>query len=153
MVRGPSPLAATLLHFDVGRPDHLPHFSVSSAMSLPKSAGEPESTESPRSPREALIRWLARPALISLLSFSMITADVFLGAPIPCQALASKPGRKSPIVGIPGSDDERSFVVTANARKLPVLMCSTEGGMSANATCICPPSRSVNMGAEPRYAT
>ena len=46
---------------------HLAHFPVSSAMSLPKSAGEPENTVTPRSARRALILGLARPALISLL--------------------------------------------------------------------------------------
>ena len=61
----------------------LPHFSVSSAMSLPKSAGEPASAVPPRSASRALILGSARPALISLLSLSMISAGVFLGAPTP----------------------------------------------------------------------
>ena len=61
----------------------LPHFSVSSAMSLPKSAGEPASTVPPRSASRALILGSARPALISLLSLSTISAGVFLGAPTP----------------------------------------------------------------------
>jgi hypothetical protein len=57
----------------------LPHFSVSSAMSLPKSLGEPGSTVPPRSARRALILGSARPALISLLSLLTISAGVFLG--------------------------------------------------------------------------
>src|SRR5215472_15806453 len=61
----------------------LPHFSVSSAMSLPKSAGELGSTVPPRSARRAFILGSARPALISLLSLSTISADVFAGAPKP----------------------------------------------------------------------
>ena len=77
----------------------LPHFSVSSAMSLPKSAGEPASTVLPRSAMRALILVSARPALISRLSLSTISAGVPLGAPMPNQPLASKPGRKSPTVG------------------------------------------------------
>src|SRR5215470_5935790 len=48
----------------------LPHFSVSSAISLPKSAGEPGSTVPPRSASRALILGSARPALISVLSLS-----------------------------------------------------------------------------------
>ena len=52
----------------------LPHFSVSSAMSLPKSAGEPASAMPPRSARCAFNLGSARPALISLLSFSTISA-------------------------------------------------------------------------------
>ena len=78
-----------LLRLDVGRPITLPHFSVSSAMSLPKSAGEPGITAPPSSASRAFIFGSARPALTSLLSFSTISADVFLGAPMPYHALAS----------------------------------------------------------------
>src|SRR5262245_38415452 len=65
------------------------HFSISSATSLAKSAGEPGSGVPPRSASRALNLGSARAALISLLSLSTISAGVFLGAPIPCQALAS----------------------------------------------------------------
>jgi hypothetical protein len=44
----------------------LPHFSVSSAMSLPKSAGEDASTSPPRLASRASILGSARPALIYL---------------------------------------------------------------------------------------
>src|SRR5262245_12976659 len=67
----------------------LPHFSVSSAMSLPRSAGEPASKLPPISASCALILGSARPALISLLSLSTTSGDVFLGAPTPNQTLAS----------------------------------------------------------------
>src|SRR5262245_63655202 len=46
----------------------LPHFSVSSAISLPKSAGEPGSPLPPKSASRSLILGLPRLALISLLS-------------------------------------------------------------------------------------
>src|SRR5262245_36145604 len=65
------------------------HFSVSSAMSLAKSAGEPGSGVPPRSASRALILGSARPALISLLSLSTISTGVSLGAPKPPQKLAS----------------------------------------------------------------
>src|SRR5712671_1682736 len=65
------------------------HFSVSAAMSLPKSAGEPGSTVAPRSASLAFILASARAALISLFSLAMITEAVFLGAPRPNTALAS----------------------------------------------------------------
>src|SRR5262249_52379965 len=55
----------------------LPHFSVSSAMSLPKSAGETTSGVTPKTASRAFILGSARPALISLLSLSMISAGVF----------------------------------------------------------------------------
>src|SRR5262249_1030042 len=67
----------------------LPHFSVSSAMSLPKSAGESASTSPPSSARRAFILGSARPALISVLSFSTISAGVAFGAPTPYQVLTS----------------------------------------------------------------
>src|SRR5262249_39200045 len=67
----------------------LPHFSVSSAMSLPKSAGEPASAVPPRSASRAFMLGSARAALTSLLSLSTISVGVFLGAPRPCQLLAS----------------------------------------------------------------
>src|SRR5207253_2640578 len=67
----------------------LPHFSVSSAMSLAKSAGESASTSPPTSASRALSLGSARPALISLLSFSTISAGVFLGAPTPYHVGAS----------------------------------------------------------------
>ena len=51
----------------------LPHFSVSSAMSLPKSAGVPASTAAPRSANRALSLGSARPALTALLSVSTIS--------------------------------------------------------------------------------
>src|SRR5262245_50640533 len=67
----------------------LPHFSVSSVMSLPKSAGESASTSPPSSASRALILGSARPALIASLSLSIICDGVPLGAPMPYQALAS----------------------------------------------------------------
>src|SRR5713101_9190935 len=103
----------------------LAHFSVSSAMSLPKSAEEPGSTVPPRSANRAFSLGSARPALISALSFPTISDGAFVGALRPTHWLASKPGTKSPTVGISGSASERVAVVTANARSLPALMYST----------------------------
>ena len=48
----------------------LPHFSVSSAISFPNSAGEPGRTVPPTSTSRALVLELAKAALISLLSVS-----------------------------------------------------------------------------------
>src|SRR6516164_1774940 len=67
----------------------LVHFSVSSAMSFPKPVGEPGSAVPPRSASRAFILGSTRAALISLLSLSMISAGVFLGAPTPNHPLAS----------------------------------------------------------------
>src|SRR5262249_51457722 len=67
----------------------LPHFSVSSAMNLPKSAGEPGDSASPTSESRPFLLASVRPALISLLSLPMIPAGVAVGTPIPYQLLAS----------------------------------------------------------------
>src|ERR1700722_5218655 len=49
------------------------HFSVSAAMILPKSAGEPANTAPPRSLIRVFILGSMSAALISLLSFSIIS--------------------------------------------------------------------------------
>src|SRR5262245_22241378 len=67
----------------------LAHFSVSSAMSLPKSAGEPDNAEPPTSARRALNVGSASAVLISLLSLPTISAGVPVGTPTPYQMLAS----------------------------------------------------------------
>src|SRR5262249_5501202 len=113
----------------------LAHFSVSSAMSLPKSAGKPGSAVPPRLASFALNLGLARPALISLLSLSIICGGVVLGAPTPYHWLDSKPGRNSPIVGMPGSVSERVALATASARSVPALMYSIDAGRELNMTC------------------
>src|SRR5206468_9742118 len=77
----------------------LPHLSVSSAMSLPKSLGDPGSAVPPKSASRALILGSARPRLISLLSLSTISLGVFLGATTLNHALDSYTGLNSPSVG------------------------------------------------------
>jgi hypothetical protein len=56
------------------------HFAASSAISLPKSAGEPESGVPPKSASRAFIPGSIKAALISLLSLFTISAGVLLGA-------------------------------------------------------------------------
>src|ERR1700761_2743959 len=67
----------------------LAHFSVSSAMNLPKSAGEPENTPQPRSSRRLRIAGSASAALTSLLSLATMSDAVPLGTAMPYQPLAS----------------------------------------------------------------
>ena len=67
----------------------LPHFSISSAISFPESAGEPGSGHAPISASRALSFASASPALISRFSLSTISAGVFLGAHKPFHVLAS----------------------------------------------------------------
>src|SRR5215471_15801664 len=65
------------------------HFSVSSANSLAKSAGEPGSGVPPSSAMRALILGSAKAALSSRLSVSTMAAGVPAGAAMPYHALAS----------------------------------------------------------------
>src|ERR1700738_1690494 len=67
----------------------LPNFSISSEISLPNSAGELASATPPKSVIRDMIFGSVRPILISLLSLSMNSTGVFLGAPMPCQPPAS----------------------------------------------------------------
>src|SRR5262249_15401429 len=67
----------------------LPHFSVSSAISSAKSAGEPASTVPPRAASRALILGSARAPVSALLSLATVAAGVPLGAPRPSQRLVS----------------------------------------------------------------
>src|SRR5437870_173616 len=67
----------------------LRHFSVSAAMSLAKSAGDPGSIAPPVSTSRAFILGSANAALISWLSLAMITVGVLLGAATPYHWLAS----------------------------------------------------------------
>src|SRR5712675_938711 len=65
------------------------HFSISFEIILPKAAGAPPSTVPPNSAIRATIFGSARPADISLLSLSIISAGVPLGAPSPSQPTPS----------------------------------------------------------------
>src|SRR5262249_16720711 len=67
----------------------LAHFSVSSAMSLLKSAGEPGIATPPRSANRAFTLQSPRPALPSPFNIWTMSAAVPVGAPTPYQALAS----------------------------------------------------------------
>src|SRR5262247_2943253 len=67
----------------------LAHFSVSSTMSLPNSAGVIGIGRPPNSASRALILASAMAALISLFNLSMISAGVLVGTPMPNQPVAS----------------------------------------------------------------
>jgi Outer membrane efflux protein len=67
----------------------LAHFSVSAASISPKSVEDPGSIVAPMAANRAFMFASPRAALISALSLSMISAGVFLGAPMPFTALAS----------------------------------------------------------------
>ena len=77
-------------------------------------------------------------------------AGVPLGAPMPCQVLASKPGTVSATVGTSGRAFERSAVVTASARTLSALMAPSDSGSGLNMIWTWPPIRSASPGAPPR---
>src|SRR5262245_35525725 len=128
----------------------LPHFSVSSAQNLAKSAGGSASTPPPRSASRALMFGLARPPLISLLSLYTLSIVVAFDEPTQYQVLASYPGTDSLMVGTSSIASERVAALTPSARSLPVLMCPTAEGMEIKLTCTCPAMRSLSAGPPPR---
>src|SRR6266550_763467 len=67
----------------------LAHFSVSSATSLTNKLGDPPIATPPSSARRVLIVGSLTTALISILSFSMLSVGAPLGRLKPNQALAS----------------------------------------------------------------
>jgi hypothetical protein len=67
----------------------LPHFSVSSAMNLPNSAGVIGVGSTPKARRRAFKSGAATPAVISPLSLSMIAAGVPVGAQMRYQPVAT----------------------------------------------------------------
>src|SRR5262249_52330418 len=73
------------------------HFSVSSIKSFRKSAEDKGIGTLPRLMIRSLTLGSARPALISRLSFSMMSCGVPRGAATPVQVLASYPGTISPM--------------------------------------------------------
>src|SRR5262249_8786290 len=81
-----APLHSGLMPADLST---LPHFSVSSARSLPNSVGVIGRGTVPRSASRAFIPGSASAALISLLSRSTMPVGVFLGAPRPTKKVAS----------------------------------------------------------------
>src|SRR5712691_2253516 len=65
------------------------HFAVSAAMTLPKSCGVPLIGLPPSSARRASILGSSSARFVSALTFSMISAGVPLGIPMPNHAVAS----------------------------------------------------------------
>src|SRR5262245_65147263 len=98
----------------------------------------------------ALMSAVASPALISRLSRLMISTGVPAGAQTPAQVLASYPGSVSAMVGTSGSMSNRQLPATASARRPPERMCGSDVTITSKATCTCPPTRSVTIGAPPR---
>src|SRR5712672_392934 len=81
-----------------------PHFIVSSLMYCPNSSGEPGGNIiEPSSANRDLSTGFAIAALISELSFATICGEVFFGAQMPVQKVASNPGKNSARVGTSGS--------------------------------------------------
>src|SRR5262249_53568041 len=95
-------------------------------------------------------RRVCQPCVNLALSRAMISDGVPAGTPTAAHVLASYPASVSAIVGTPGSISKRWMPATASARSAPVRTCGSEVTMTSNATCTCPASRSVIMGALPR---
>src|SRR5262245_12322963 len=96
----------------------LAHFSVSSAVNLPNSAGVIGMGTPPSSAMRVFILGSANAARTVWLMVATISAGVFLGAQRAYHWLASKPGSTSATIGTSGNASEREAVVTASARSL-----------------------------------
>jgi hypothetical protein len=113
----------------------LAHFSVSSATNFANSVGDPIKTVVPtRSVNRALILGSARPALISLLSLSMIAAGVFLGTPKPnrCRFHGGAPGSGAPFGNRNGKyrHGDRSRAAVAERQKFSALLKMLRAGLT-----------------------
>src|SRR5215475_3080641 len=106
----------------------LAHFAVSSARNLPNSAGDMVIGMPPRSASFAFIFGLASAAAIDLFRISTTSAGVPLGAEMPYQGAASKPGIVSAMAGMSGSPGQRCATVTPSARNWPLRTNSIAPG-------------------------
>src|SRR5215471_1038812 len=120
----------------------LAHFAVSSARNLPNSAGDMVIGMPPRSASFAFIFGLASAAAIDLFRISTTSAGVPLGAEMPYQGAASKPGIVSAMAGMSGSPGQRCATVTPSARNWPLRTNSIEPGRLSNSTWTLPVIRS-----------
>jgi hypothetical protein len=82
-------LTGTLFRLDVREFHHLAPLLGFCGNKLAEFGGWPGSAATPKSEKRAIIFGSEMPALISLLSLSMIAAGVFRGAPTPSEELAS----------------------------------------------------------------
>src|SRR5215831_2396711 len=104
----------------------LAHFAVSSARNLPNSPGDMGIGMPPRSASFAFIFGLASAAAIDLFRISTTSAGVPLGAEMPYQGAASKPGIVSAMAGMSGSPGQRCATVTPSACNWPLRTNSIE---------------------------
>ena len=112
----------------------LPHFAASSAMNLPKAAGEPGTTVLPSSVNRALISGSERAAFDFGVELVDYLEGVLGSADASPRACPRKPAQTRPLWGRSGSAAERVAVVTASARSSPALMCSIDCVITSNMT-------------------
>ena len=118
----------------------LPHFSVSSAISLPNWTGDPGSSVPPRSARRAFILGSSRAALTSLLSLLTISAGVAFGTP--------RPNHLRRLLSIslrPGSSALAGWDLLMNGI-VPAIRVAAVSGVSIIASAGGPPSRRMSCG-------
>src|SRR5262245_38665790 len=111
-----SPISAGSLQHDVGCLETLRHFSVSSAMSLPNSAGVIGVGSTPTSASRAFSFVSARPALTSRLSLSTMSPGV-------CYASSLNWCRSRLSSHFAGLNDFREIALTE------IQICSDDGGL------------------------
>ena len=126
------------------------HFSVSSAINLPKSAGDPANGTSRRVGKALPHLGIGK----SGVDLSIEPVDYVGGRgfgsdnPIPTVCLIAR--QKFAHGRDVRQNLRRLAVVTASARSAPALIWASEAGTTPNVICTSPLSRAVSAGASPR---
>ena len=143
-----------LLGFDVRCRITLAHFSVSSAMSLPKSPGDPGSTHAPSSASRALMLGLGEACVDLLVELVDDVGRRVLGR---ADADSTRSPRSPPRNRRRRHVRQRLRARRRGHRQRAQLagpdVFDRMAGEVSKAICTCPPSRSVSMGRRPRYGT
>ena len=124
---------------------------VSAARKRVKASGDNALGSAPSFARLAFMSGEFMPSLKVALSRATTAAGVPAGASMPLHSVASSRGRPlSFMVGTSGNCGLRAGDVMASARILPASICGSMTTGVSNIIWICPASRSVMAGAEPR---
>src|ERR1700730_5844756 len=128
----------------------LRHFSVSSAISLPNSAGVIGFGMPPMAVSFSTSFGSFSASPTALLRMSTISGGVPLGAEIAQMRTDSNPGTVSAIAGMSGRPGQRCGEVTPSARTVPARDCSSADGKLSKISCTLLEMMSGKAIADPR---
>src|SRR5262249_3094271 len=126
------------------------HSCACSASAAAKSCAVPIFASRPSSARPVRTSADRRPSLTAALSAPTMAGGVPAGASSPNHTSVGKPLTPSScMVGGSGSSGQRTLLVTASGRSLPLLKWTSSTDLALNTMSMWPPSRSVMAGAAP----